>query len=185
MADTAKIAPGWAWERYQPSDKAPWTWQRAGHLFRRASFGSTWNELQTALKEGPDRTIDRLLKGGPGQAEFDQSTAALADSIARVNNGQQLRAWWLHRMLYSAASAAGKADAVLAQPLRHQQRQGAERPLHARPVRADAQAYVSVVSPICCKPCPPIPAMLVWLDGRDSKKGNPNENYARELMELF
>src|SRR5205085_11791521 len=29
------------------------------------------------------------------------------------------------------------------------------------------------------------PAMLVWLDGRDSVKGNPNENYARELMELF
>src|SRR5436189_81517 len=29
------------------------------------------------------------------------------------------------------------------------------------------------------------PAMLVWLDTRGSKKGNPNENYARELMELF
>jgi uncharacterized protein (DUF1800 family) len=28
-------------------------------------------------------------------------------------------------------------------------------------------------------------AMLVWLDGRGSRKGNPNENYARELMELF
>src|SRR5207253_4005988 len=29
------------------------------------------------------------------------------------------------------------------------------------------------------------PAMMVWLDTRSSKKGNPNENYARELMELF
>jgi uncharacterized protein (DUF1800 family) len=29
------------------------------------------------------------------------------------------------------------------------------------------------------------PAMLVWLDGRGSRKGSPNENYARELMELF
>ena len=27
--------------------------------------------------------------------------------------------------------------------------------------------------------------MLVWLDTTGSKKGNPNENYARELMELF
>ena len=27
--------------------------------------------------------------------------------------------------------------------------------------------------------------MLIWLDGRDSKKGNANENYGRELMELF
>jgi uncharacterized protein (DUF1800 family) len=29
------------------------------------------------------------------------------------------------------------------------------------------------------------PAMMVWLDTRASKKGMPNENYARELMELF
>src|ERR1700743_2695756 len=27
--------------------------------------------------------------------------------------------------------------------------------------------------------------MLVWLNTRGSKKGTPNENYARELMELF
>src|SRR5205823_2324279 len=29
------------------------------------------------------------------------------------------------------------------------------------------------------------PAMMVWLDTNQSKKGKPNENYARELMELF
>jgi uncharacterized protein (DUF1800 family) len=29
------------------------------------------------------------------------------------------------------------------------------------------------------------PAMMVWLDTKGSTKGNPNENYARELMELF
>src|SRR5438105_770586 len=101
MAETKPIAPSWAWERYKPSDKAPWNLQRVGHLYRRASFGATWTELQTGLKDGPDKTIDRLLKGGAGLADFDQSTAPLADSIARANNGQQLRAWWLHRMLYS------------------------------------------------------------------------------------
>jgi uncharacterized protein (DUF1800 family) len=29
------------------------------------------------------------------------------------------------------------------------------------------------------------PAMLVYLDGNDNRAGNPNENYARELLELF
>ena len=29
------------------------------------------------------------------------------------------------------------------------------------------------------------PAMLVWLSGVDNRKGAPNENYGRELMELF
>jgi uncharacterized protein (DUF1800 family) len=29
------------------------------------------------------------------------------------------------------------------------------------------------------------PAMLHWLDGKDNVKGHPNENWAREVMELF
>ena len=29
------------------------------------------------------------------------------------------------------------------------------------------------------------PAMLIWLDNDPNEKGNPNENFARELMELF
>ena len=29
------------------------------------------------------------------------------------------------------------------------------------------------------------PAMLVYLDSADNRKSHPNENYARELMELF
>ena len=29
------------------------------------------------------------------------------------------------------------------------------------------------------------PAMLVWLDSNQQRKGKPNENYAREVMELF
>ncbi len=29
------------------------------------------------------------------------------------------------------------------------------------------------------------PAMLIWLDNRENVKGRPNENFAREIMELF
>ena len=29
------------------------------------------------------------------------------------------------------------------------------------------------------------PAMLIWLDNRYNAKAHPNENYAREVMELF
>src|SRR6185437_12271190 len=29
------------------------------------------------------------------------------------------------------------------------------------------------------------PAMLIWLDNNQNRKGSPNENYAREVMELF
>ena len=29
------------------------------------------------------------------------------------------------------------------------------------------------------------PALLLWLDGTDNRAGSPNENLAREFMELF
>src|SRR5262245_3587520 len=102
MADTSKkIDPAWAWSPYQPGGDRPWNLQRAGHLYRRAGFGASWAELEAAVNDGLDKTLDRLLAGGPGLDEFDQAMGLLAESIAQVNNGQQIRAWWVHRMLYS------------------------------------------------------------------------------------
>jgi len=185
MAENTKtISPAWAWEAYKPSDKMSWNLQRVGHLYRRASFGASWTELQTALKDGPEKTIDRLLKGGSGQAEFDAESRPMADSIARVNNGQQIRAWWLYRMLYgphplqekltlfwhnhfaTSNAKVNNAGFMLGQ---------------YELMRKHALGNFAELLQGMSKD----PAMLIWLDGRDSKKGNPNENYARELMELF
>src|SRR5262249_42469495 len=95
-----KIDPRWAWEPYKPSDKAPRDLQRAGHLYRRAPFGGRWSELQQALKAGPDATLDKLFPGGSKEA-FEKQTQALAKGITSRNNGQQLRDWWLYRILYT------------------------------------------------------------------------------------
>src|SRR5260370_33686771 len=103
MADTAKsIDPRTAWEPYRPSKDAPWNVERAGHLYRRATFGATMADLDQALKDGPDKTIARLVAGGPVNEKFENTSARLAASIANGNNGGQLRAWWLHRMLYGS-----------------------------------------------------------------------------------
>ena len=50
MNDTPRIDPQWAWQRWRPSAEAPWDLKRAGHLYRRAAFGASWSELQTALQ---------------------------------------------------------------------------------------------------------------------------------------
>src|SRR5439155_25248436 len=47
------------------------------------------------------KVLARLFEGGPGLKEFDARMAPLSRSIARSNNGPQARAWWLARMLYS------------------------------------------------------------------------------------
>src|SRR5262245_44019448 len=101
MADEKKIDPRWAWQAYTPSAQAPWDLRRVGHLYRRAAFGASAAELEAGLKAGPARAVQTLLEGGPGLEEFDQKMGPLADSIVRLNNGGQLRAWWVARMLYT------------------------------------------------------------------------------------
>ena len=56
-----------AWAPYTPSESNPWDLKKVGHLYRRAAFGATHDEMQRALKDGPEKTIDRLLAGWPGQ----------------------------------------------------------------------------------------------------------------------
>src|SRR5262245_28645924 len=102
MADEAKpIDPKWAWQTYEPTDKAPWDLKRVGHLYRRAAFGASLAELRAGVKAGPAKSIAALIDGGPGLAEFDKEMAPLAETIARFNTAANLPAWWLTRMLYS------------------------------------------------------------------------------------
>lgn len=177
------INPRWAWEPYQPSDKSPWDIKKVGHLYRRAAFGATLDELQTGVKAGPDKLITELLKGDASKSEFDPDRD-LAGRIKKANSGTQARSWWLRRMLDSphplrermtlfwhnhfATSYAKVLNAgyMLGQyELMYKHALGNFRPL-LQEMSKD-------------------PAMMVWLDTAGSKKADPNENYARELMELF
>jgi uncharacterized protein (DUF1800 family) len=178
------IDPRWAWEAYQPSDKSPWDIKKVGHLYRRAGFGATAAELDAALKAGPDRAIDALLQGGPGQEEFDRQTAVLADALTRANNGPQLRAWWLYRMMYSPHPLREKITLFwhnhFATSNAKVNNAGFMHGQYELMRRHGLGSFRSLVQDMSKDP-----AMMVWLDTRASKKGDPNENYARELMELF
>jgi hypothetical protein len=176
--------PSWAWQKYEPSDKAPWTIQRVGHLYRRTTFGVTTQELEAGLADGPEKTIEKIYSGGPGQAEYDAEMAPYAEVIAKGNNGQLARTWWLTRMLYGPHPFREKmtlfwhnhfaTSNAKVQSARFMLGQYELMRKHALGSFAEMLREMSKD-----------PAMLVWLDGRDSKKGNPNENYGRELMELF
>jgi uncharacterized protein (DUF1800 family) len=178
------IDPHWAWDRYRPSAETPWDLKRVGHLFRRTTFGANYAQVQQAIKDGPEKTISHILEGASGQDAFDAETRKLADSLTSANNGLQLRDWWLYRMLYSPhplrekmtlfwhnhfATSNGKvqnAEYMFGQ--------------HLLMRKYALGSFSSMLREMSLDP-----AMLVWLDARDSKKGKPNENYARELMELF
>jgi uncharacterized protein (DUF1800 family) len=182
--DSKKIDPRWAWEPYRPSARAPWDVRRVGHLYRRAAFGANAAELEAGLKAGPEKTIAALLRGGPGLEEFDRRMAPLASTIARFNNAGQLRAWWLARMLYSPHPLQEKmtlfwhnhfaTSNAKVQSTRFMLGQ------YERMRKHSLGSFATLLREMSTDP-----AMLIWLDGRGSKKGSPNENYARELMELF
>src|SRR5947207_7562930 len=86
------LDPRWAWEPYQPSSKSPWDLKKVGHLYRRAAFGATRDELQAGLADGPEKAIQRLLDGQPGLDAFEAQTTPLERSTGRSNNGPQASA---------------------------------------------------------------------------------------------
>ena len=178
------IKPEWAWQPYEPSDKNPWDIRKVGHLYRRAAFGATRDELQAGVKTGPEKLIDELLKGGKDQETFDADTKHEADNIEKFNTGNLLAPWWLYRMVYGRHPLREKMTLFwhnhFATSNAKVQNAGYMLTQY-RLLYAHALGSFRTLLQDMSKD----PAMLVWLDGRESKKGNPNENYARELMELF
>jgi uncharacterized protein (DUF1800 family) len=179
-----RINPAWAWRRYRPSDDSPWDLRKAGHLYRRAAFGATLTELNEAVEAGPDRSIDLLLRGRPARPESDRQTEIMARSIRDANNGQQISAWWLYRMLYTAHPLREKLTlfwhnhfATSNLKVNNAGYTLGQYDLMQRHAQGNFRALLLEMSHD--------PAMMVWLDTIQSQRQMPNENYARELMELF
>lgn len=179
-----RIDPEWAWAEYKPTPSNPWDFKKVGHLFRRAAFGADYAGLKQGIKDGPNETITKLLKGGDGLNEFEAETRKLAAPVERANNGEQAQAWWLYRMLYTPHPLREKmtlfwhnhfaTSFAKVQNVRLMLGQYELMYDHALGSFAELLKEMSTD-----------PAMLIWLDGAGSKKGMPNENYAREVMELF
>jgi uncharacterized protein (DUF1800 family) len=171
------------WARYVPGCRTLWDLRRVVHLHRRAGFAATWGEIQRDLKDGPGPSIDRLLAGKARRDAVPDDFAAVADTLARhAGDTDRLKAWWVYRMLFGpdplterlvlmwhnhfATSAAKVGMAV--------RRQNGLFRQFARAPFGDLLRHVVRD-----------PALLVWLDAQANRKGHPNENLARELMELF
>jgi hypothetical protein len=186
----AAIDPRTAWERYTPSDASPWDLKKAGHLYRRAAFGGSWDELQTAVREGPERAITSLLQGRTDR-EADELWTMMSRTIAGANtgpdgqnNGGQISSLWLYRMLYSTHPLREKLTlfwhnhfATSNIKVRNAGHMLGQYELMRRHAQGSFRTLLTDMSRD--------PAMMIWLDTTESQRDRPNENYARELMELF
>ena len=174
--------PAWAWAVYKPDAHRPWILPQAGHLYRRAAFGATWDQLQQALSDGPQQTIDKLLRPQADIAAFNHTYDEYETS--GTGSVDSLRAWWLRRMILTPNPLLEKMtlfwhshfaiNSAKVKNARLMQR-------HVQLLRSQAlNSYRGLLGGISRDP-----AMLIWLGAEANRKARPNENFARTLMETF
>ncbi len=169
---------------FEPTVQRPWDRVAAAHLLRRAGFEPSEAEVRSALQQSPGEVVARLIRDtreSERHDELDQRGATLA---TRSNEIGPLRGWWLLRMRhtlrplharmalfwhnhFATSNAKVRSPGMMLQQLRTFERFG---------LGGFGQLLIEVSRD---------PAMIVWLDGEQNVRGRPNENYARELFELF
>ena len=60
-----QIDPAEAWQPWQPTPADPWGRKWAAHLYRRAAFGASREDLLEAERLGLQGTLDLLCQGRP------------------------------------------------------------------------------------------------------------------------
>lgn len=176
--------PGWAWTPYQADDQRPWNLPRAGHLYRRAAFGATWDQLQQALADGPQRTIDRLLRPEADLAAFNQTYDEYEASATGSGSADGLRAWWLRRMILTPHPLLEKMTLFWHNHFATSNAKVQSALLMARHVQLLRKAALGSFQPLL-EAVSHDPATLVWLGAGANRKALPNENYARQLFGRF
>ncbi|MEN6495179.1 MAG: DUF1800 domain-containing protein [Thermoguttaceae bacterium] len=174
--------PAWAWARYEPTAERPWSLRHAGHLYRRAAFGASWPQLEQALRDGPQRSIDKLLKPEADVAQFQHRFDAF-EADAR-SGADALRAWWLRRMLETPQPLLEKmtlfwhghfaisAANVESGPLMTQ---------YLRLLRSQALGRFDRLLEAITRE----PAVLKGLEAAANRRAKPSESLAQAILEPF
>lgn len=177
-----EIDPRWAWSPYTPDRERPWNRARAAHLFRRAGFAATSRELDEAVAREPADVVRGLFEEEP--EGFAKEMEEMGRTLAGGGNPRSLSAWWLHRILATRRPLREKLTlfwhghfATSADKVKDAHLMLEQHLLLRRHALGDFSAMVQEISRD--------PAMLIYLDSATNRKAHPNENYARELMELF
>jgi uncharacterized protein (DUF1800 family) len=183
--DTKRPGPGTAWAPYEPSDEAPWDRRRVVHLHRRAGFAATWGELQRDLKDGPKASIDRLLTGKARADGVPKDFADVAPLLAgSAGDPERLKAWWVYRMLFGPDPLTERLALMwhnhFATSIAKVGGAGAMRRQNEIFRALGRAPFGRLLTAVTHDP-----ALLLWLDAPANRAGHPNENLARELMELF
>jgi uncharacterized protein (DUF1800 family) len=186
-----------------------WNYVTAAHLLNRAGFGGRPAEIEAAVKLGHTKTVERLInfesepeasanpdwaKADPEKfkrlREYRDAEPEKRKEMQRMEQREQrerlveLRQWWLQRMASGRRPLQEKLTlcwhghfATSAQKVKDTYLMWRQNDIFRRNAAGNWLVMLEQVSKD--------PAMLLWLDQAQSRKQHPNENFAREVMELF
>ena len=202
-----KIArnPQDAWQPLPPNE---WNEDAARHLLRRVGWSAQPPEVARAIKDGLNPTLDRLVPFELPAMPVPQSVAELEEDTPDYAAKVRAAAPADRRAIFQKAREQSR-DALLDLTVRWLQY--ASTPAHAAGEKWTlflGNVYVVAAEKVqntallfqhqetlrrcALGPAPALtkavlrsPAMIRYLDLQDSRVGAPNENFARELMELF
>ncbi|KXK13263.1 MAG: hypothetical protein UZ18_ATM001001992 [Armatimonadetes bacterium OLB18] len=157
---------------------------KVAHLLRRFGLGASEAEVDYYGKDGFRGAVDRLLDFRSQDEGFDVSLEAFRQPDNNNFNIRGIQQWWVLRILSTRrplqekmtlfwhdhfATSASKVNAPL---MMYQQNEL---------LRKNGTGKFRELLLEASKD----PAMVFWLDNQFNVRGKPNENFAREIMELF
>lgn len=187
-ASTAAVVGGLALEKALPNfgiHGPTATTPQIGHLLRKAGFSARPDEITTYASLGFAGAIDRLLNYQQvSDSDLEQRLSTLNLDLSKPRNQQH---WWLLRMAWTQRPLLEKMTLFWHGLLTSSYRKAGGPQAYTRMMvqnqflREHAfDTFDNILLGITADP-----AMLIYLDLTRSRKNAPNENYARELMELF
>lgn len=154
------------------------------HLMRRAGFGASRDELEGLAERGYANVVEDLLHPGEANAMPNDVIRRYHSEMAEMRELNSAGAYWMYRMVttqnqleeklalfWHGLFATGYSKLNQASALVNQI------DTFRRHSLGSFQAMLVELSKD--------PAMIIWLDNHDNHKDNINENYGRELLELF
>jgi uncharacterized protein (DUF1800 family) len=174
---------GDAYRPYAPA-AGGWTRRDATHFLWRTQYGATHAEIEEAVAAGFEKTLNRRLTPQPESAAFQSAEALLRRTAFDTASIGDLKAWWLYRMLNSANPLVEKMSLLWHSHFATSNAKVQSVPNMAAQNDLIREHAVGSFRKLLHGMARDV-AMLVWLDGNANRKRQPNENFAREVMELF
>ena len=150
------------------------------HLMRRAGFGATRDELEDYVAKGYEATVEELLHPGePGNMPDDIIRRFHVDA----DEGASAKKW-VYRMITTRCPLEEKLTLFWHGLFATSYGKGNQGRTQENQINTFRRHSLGSFRDLLVE-LSRDPAMIFWLDNNDNHRGAINENYGRELLELF